>query len=102
MESGVGVAKGADWLFPEAEQQKAEREEKGLVFAQKYLVFKQDPRARELLEHWTQMARRQTIPPNASAQEYAYFNARREFFELIHAQIEFAENGRTQPQPRTK
>ena len=43
----------ADWLFPQAEQQKADQEEKGFIFAQKYLVFKQDPRARELLNHWT-------------------------------------------------
>lgn len=90
-----------DWLFPNAEQQKADLEEKGLVFAQKYLVFKQDPRARELLEHWTKIVRQQTITPSATAQEYAYFNARREFIELIHVQIAFAENGLNQPKPRT-
>jgi hypothetical protein len=88
---------GADWLHPEREQQQAALQEKGLIFAQRYLVFKQDPRARELLAHWTATVRRQTIAVGASAQEYAYWNARREFIELIHAQIEFAENGLNQP-----
>ena len=38
-----------DWadLFPEAEQAKVEQKEKGFVFAQKYLVFEQDPRAKD-------------------------------------------------------
>lgn len=92
----------ADWLFPQAEKQKADQEEKGLVFAQKYLVFKQDPRARDLLEHWTKTVRRQKLSIAASAQEYAYYNARREFVELIHEQIEFAENGLNQPKSRTQ
>lgn len=97
----MSIDENADWLFPAAGQQKAAMEEKGLVFAQKYLVFVQDPRARELLDHWTKTARRQTLPPGASVQEYAYFNARREIFEAIHAQIEFAQNGLNQPKART-
>lgn len=95
------MSEETDWLFPDAKGQKAAQEEKGLVFAQKYLVFVQDPRARELLDHWTKTARRQTLPPSASVQEYAYFNARREIFEAIHAQIEFAQNGLNQPKVRT-
>lgn len=94
-----------DWLFPQAEQQKAEREEKGLVFAQKYMVFggpTADPRARELLEYWTTIARRTRIPVGASAQEYAAANAFRELIEGIHAQIEFAMKGQNQPKIRTK
>lgn len=93
-----------DWLFPNAEVQRAETEEKGLVFAQRYLVFHgptADPRARELLEHWTRLIRRQVIAPNASAQELAYWNSRREFIEGLHAQIEFAMNGVNQPKPRS-
>ena len=93
--------KDVDWLFPDAEKNKALQEEKGLVWAQKYLVFEQDPRARDLLAHWLVTVRRQTISPAASVQEYAYWNARRELFEHIQAQIEFAKNGLNQPKPRT-
>lgn len=89
-----------DDLFPGADKQRAENEEKGLVFAQRYLVFKHDPRAQQLLEHWTAMVRNQAIAPNATVQEYAYFNSRREFIESIHAQILFASNGGNQPPVR--
>lgn len=95
---------GADWLFPTAEKQKAVQEEKGLVWAQKYSVFggpTSDPRARELLEHWTLIARRTRIPAGVSAQEYAAANAFRELIEGIHAQIEFAMKGSNQPKIRT-
>lgn len=98
------VEENHDWLFPNAEKQRAEIEEKGLVFAQKYLVFggpTSDPRARELLEYWTGIARRKRIPVEASAQEYAAANAFRELIEGIHAQIEFAMNGLNQPKSRT-
>lgn len=95
------MAEKEDWLFPDAEKQKAAQQEKGLVFAQKYLVFQQDPRARELLAHWATTVRKQMIAPNATAQEYAYYNARREFVEMIHAQLEFAQNGANQPPIRT-
>lgn len=94
-----------DWLYPNAGKQRAEMEEKGLIFAQKYLVFggpTSDPRARELLEHWTRIARRKRIPANATVQEYATHNALRELVEGIHGQIEFAMNGQNQPKPRTK
>jgi hypothetical protein len=94
-----------DWLFPNAGKQRADAKEKGLVFAQKYLVFAgptSDPRARELLEHWTAIARRTRIPVGASAQEYAAHNALRELVEGIHQQIEFAMQGQNVPQPRTK
>lgn len=94
-----------DWLFPQAEKQKEEREALGLVFSQKYLVFggpTSDPRAREILEHWTVIARRTRIPAGASAQEYAAANAFRELIEGIHSQIEFAMKGQNQPKIRTK
>ena len=93
-----------DWLFPDSGKQRAEAEEKGLVFAQKYLVFggpTADPRARELLEHWTAIARKTRIPAGASAQEYAAHNSFREFVEGIHSQIEFATKGQNLPKPRT-
>lgn len=89
--------KDFDWLFPNAQKQATEQREKGLLIAQKYLVFKQDPRARELLEHWTVSVRRMPVPQDASVQVYAVRNAMREFVEGIHAQIEFAENGLNQP-----
>lgn len=94
-----------DWLFPDAADQRAQTEEQGLVFAQKYLVFggpTSDPRARDLLEHWTAIARRKRLPVNASVQEYAAANAFRELVEGIHAQIEFATKGGNAPKPRTK
>lgn len=93
-----------DWLLPHAAQQRADLEEKGLIFAQKYLVFSgvtADPRARELFEHWTRTVRQQRIAPGATVQEYAHFNARREFIETIAAQIEFANKGTSVPKPRT-
>ena len=93
-----------DDIFPNAGKQRAALEEKGLVFAQKYLVFAgptSDPRARELLEHWSRLVRRTRIPKNATAQELAAHNALREWVEGIHAQIEFAQQGQNVPQPRT-
>lgn len=94
-----------DWLFPKAKEQRAEQEEKSLVFAQKYLVFggpTSDPRARDLLEHWTMVARRKRLPDNASLGELAAQNAFSRFIEGIHAQIEFAQQGQNVPKPRTK
>lgn len=93
-----------DWLFPHAAEQRAQQEEKTLVWAQKYLVFAgptSDPRARELLEHWSRAVRLERIPRNATAQEYAAANAVREFVEKVHALIEFAQNGQNVPKPRT-
>lgn len=95
---------GSDWLFPKAEIQKAKQEEKGLLFAQRYLVFSgptADPRARELLEHWTGIVRKTPIPRNASVQEYAAANSFREFIEGVWSQIEFASKGGNEPKPRT-
>lgn len=82
-----------DELFPNAKQQRAEMHEKGLVFAQRYLVFSgptADPRARDLLEHWTAAVRGRRVLPGATAQEYAAANAVREFIEGLHQQIAFA------------
>lgn len=99
------MEKEKDWLFPDAVEQKAEQKEKGLVFAQRYLVFggpTSDPRARELLEHWSAIARRKRLPDNASLGELAAQNAFSRFIEGIHEQIEFAQLGQNVPQPRTK
>lgn len=93
--------KQPDWLselFPNARAQQNEIRQKGLTFAQKYLVFAgptSDPRARELLEQWTQKIRKTQIPKGASAQEYAAYNALREFVEGIWSQIEFAQGNAT-------
>lgn len=98
-----------DWLdelFPTARAQRETMQEKGLTFAQKYLVFSgptADPRARELLEHWTNAVRNARIPRGASAQEYAAHNALREWIEGIHQQIEFAaKNASSLPTRTTK
>lgn len=99
------MAEEKDWLFPEAEKQRAETEEKGLVFAQKYLVFNgptADPRARELLDHWTALTRRKRVADDASLGELAAHNAMSRFIEAIHQQIEFAMQGQNAPKPRTK
>ncbi len=93
-----------DDIFPGATRRRAEQEEKGLVFAQKYLVFSgptSDPRARELLEHWTLAIRKARIPKNATVQELAAHNALREWVEGIHTQIEFAQQGQNVPKSRT-
>lgn len=92
-----------DWLFPKAAEQQAKSKEKALVFAQKYLVFAgatAEPRARELLEHWTRLVRKQVIAPDASVSELAYWNSRREFIEGIWSQIEFAQQNQNVPAPR--
>lgn len=92
-----------DWLFPKAGEQRAKQEEKGLIFAQKYMVFAgptSDPRARDLFEHWTALVRKTPIPRNASVQEYAAANAFREFIEGIHSQVELAVRGSHEPKPR--
>lgn len=94
----------ADWLFPKKEEQRAKVEESGLLFAQRYLVFfgpTADPRARELLEHWTAQARNARIPRTATLGEYAAANAFREFVEGLHQQIAFAMHGANQPKSRT-
>ncbi len=93
-----------DLLFPERERERVAREAQALVFAQRYLVFQgptADPRAKALFEHWAAQVRKQVIAPNASPQEYAYWEGRREFVEGINAQIEFANNGASSPPPRT-
>jgi hypothetical protein len=98
------MEKQDDWLFPKAGEQKAEQEQKGLLFSQKYLVFSgptADPRARELFEHWTGIARKSRISASATVQEYAAANAFREFIEGIHQQIEFANSGLNQPKRKT-
>lgn len=94
-----------DDIFPGASKKRAEQEEKGLLFAQQYLVFEgptSDARARALLEYWTTTVRRRTLSPTATHAEHAAHNAFREFVEAIHAQIEFAMNGLNQPRPREK
>lgn len=104
--SGVPMSeKPDDFLFPNAARQREAQQQQGLIFAQRYLVFSgptADPRARELLEHWTRTVRAQRIAPNASAQELAYYNARREFVEAIHEQIEMAMKGAQSLPPVTR
>lgn len=93
-----------DDLFPGAKEKRDKQELDGWHFAQKYLVFAgatADPRARELLEFWTQMVRRKVVPPAAGLGEHAAANALREFVEGINAQVELAIKGPQQPIPRT-
>lgn len=94
-----------DDLFPGAKEKAEQQAHDGWLFAQNYLVFQgatADPRARTLLEQWTQMVRRKVVPVNASQGELAAANAIREFVEGLHAQIELALKAPQQPSPRTK
>lgn len=94
-----------DWLFPNATRDRQNQQQQGLLFAQKYLCFAgptADPRARELLEHWTTMVRTKRIEPGASVQEYAAANALREFVEGLHQQIDHAMKGAQQLPPTTR
>lgn len=97
------VAGKWDDIFPNAKKEREDQEEKGFIFSQKYLVFAgatADPRARELLEQWTQAVRRKVVPPAAGLGEHAAANGLREFIEGINAQVELAIKGPQQPKPR--
>lgn len=93
-----------DIRSPEVIKQRREIEEKGFAFAQQYLVFAgptADLRARQLFERWITEIENRDIAPNATHAEYAYWEGRRAFVRGIQRQIEFANNGLTQPTPRT-
>lgn len=80
-----------DWLYGEGDAQETQRAA-AVSFAQAYMVFVEDSRARELLSHWDKTLRRRRVPVNASIQEYAANEALRDFIEKIYQQIEFAQN----------
>jgi hypothetical protein len=77
-----------DDVAPEAHraQQKAE----AVKFAELYLVFETDGRAKALLEHWEKTIEEKNVPPSASHAEFAYAEGRRVFVRGIRQQLEFA------------
>lgn len=82
-----------DWL--DSDQEIIARNEqiaKGREFAQNYLVFVQDGRAKMLLEHWDKTLLGKRTPVNGSIQEYAAAEAIRAFIAGIHQQIELAQS----------
>lgn len=93
------MKRGEDWLTGDArndvsDTQKKEQQDKAVEFAQLYLCFVDDPRARELLDHWDKTIRRRRIAVSSSIQEYAAHNAIRDFIEQIQQQIEIAQKGK--------
>jgi hypothetical protein len=81
-----------DFLFPEADKQKAERNTKAYEFAQLYLVFDQHPMAKQLLQRWIRETEARDISPAATHAEYAYWEGRRSFIRGIQRQVELAKN----------
>lgn len=67
---------------------------KAIEFARNYEVFVNDPRGRELLEHWNKTLLRKRTPANSSLQQYAFDEATRAFIHGIHDQIELARSAR--------
>lgn len=89
----------SDWLDEEAPAAARESQRVlAVTFAQHYLVFEQDPRARALLEHWTKTLSRRRTPVGAPVQEYAANEALRAFVDSIHDQLALAHSeGRNTP-----
>lgn len=90
----------ADWLTGDARhdappQQKAAQQAQAVEFAQLYLCFVDDPRARELLTHWIEAIENRDVPPSASHAEFAYYEGRRAFVRGIQRQIAIAQKGTT-------
>lgn len=83
----------SDWMDEDAAPlARDEQRVKAVQYAQNYLVFEQDPRARAILEHWTKTISRRRTPVAATVQEYAANEAARAFVDGIHDQIAFAHS----------
>lgn len=63
---------------------------RALEFASLYMVFVDDGRARQLLEHWVKSIEDKDVSPAATLQEYAHHEGRRAFVRGIQRQIEFS------------
>lgn len=84
-----------DWLDSDAAPAaRAELQAKHVEFAQLYLVFEQDSRARALLDHWDKAMLRKRTPVGASLQQYAADEAVRAFVSGIHEQLRVAREGK--------
>lgn len=78
-----------DEAAPDAQRSKLKKE--AIEFAQLYLVFAQDGRAKALLEHWEKTIEEKCVPPTASHAEFAYAEGRRVFVRGIRQQLELAK-----------
>lgn len=81
------------WLDEHEQQsidQTAINKKQAVDFAQLYLVFEQDARAKALLEHWERTIEARDTPPDSSHAVYAYAEGRRVFVRSIRREIEFA------------
>jgi hypothetical protein len=74
-----------------ADENREKLRQDAIEFAQLYLVFAQDGRGKALLEHWVKTIEQKDISPNATLQEYAYFEGRRAFVRGIQRQLELAQ-----------
>jgi len=75
-----------DWL-DEGEGAREAQRQSAVEFAQAYLVFVDDSRARELLDYWDRTLMNRRVPVDASIQQYAAAEALRAFIAGIHQQI---------------
>jgi hypothetical protein len=83
----------ADWLNDEAQEARLVQKQKEVEFAQNYLIFRDNPQAKTLLQHWDKCLLRKRIPVCSELQQYAAVEAVRDFIQRIHEQIELAETG---------
>lgn len=82
-----------DWL-DEGEGAREAQRQSAVNFAQAYLVFVDDSRARELLDYWDRTLMNRRVPVTATLQEYAAAEAIRAFIAGIHQQLELAKSER--------
>ncbi len=88
---------GSDWLYPDAEKNKAATAVAALKFASLYLIFEKGD-GKTLLAHWLKEVENRDLAPNSSHAEYAYWEGRRAFIRGIQRQIELAHNRGALPQ----
>ncbi len=83
-----------DWLDNESvDAHRADMAAKRVEFAQNYLVFESDSRARALLANWTDKVLHRRTPVTASVQQYAADEAVRAFVAGIHEELRIARKG---------
>lgn len=83
-----------DWLDnDDVARYRATQAANHVEFAQNYLVFDNDSRARALLAQWSKALMERRTPVNASIQEYAANEALRAFVAELHVQIAVARKG---------
>lgn len=82
-----------DFLVDDTAEQKQERLDNAVEFAQLYLVFETDERAKRLLEHWRETILLKDTPVESSLQRYAADQSQRQLVIGIEKQIKLAKEG---------